>query len=221
MSKKYYIYKMNTKILNVYSIILFIIMILFTVFLDRNLLIKSFWINDYLMFIFEMILYTVLHEIIHSIFYVLNGAKFKNIYFGASLEKGILYCLCAQNISKKNILISLISPLILIGIITYIVSIIYNLPRLLILSIINISGCTGDIIMFRFIKNLKNIEFSEFNSPDSFAIYTNDKLDKKVFGLDFLCIQESLDKGGLKKVNVSKVSIYVFLVLLFLGLFTV
>lgn len=220
MKSKYYIFKMNTTILNVCSVILFIIILLITLFIRKDLLIQSLWINDYLMFIVEMILYTIMHEVLHSIGYVINGAQFKNIYYGAALEKGILYCLCKQRISKRNILISLMFPFVFIGILTYIFSLVFNLPRLLILSIINISGCTGDIIMFMFISKIKNIEFSEFDSEDSFALYTKDDIGRSSFGIDYIETTDKLKIGNNHRINVSRVSVVVFAVLMILGLFT-
>ena len=161
-----------------------------------------------------MILYMCFHEVIHSITYVVYGAKYKNIIYGASLEKGILYCLCKQNITKKDILHSLLSPLILLGIVTYIISVIYNLPRLLLLSILNITGCSGDIIMYMFIKMQNNIEFSEFDSPSEFALYTKEDISsKKPFGLKFLHCKKNIKREDYKKIQISKTSIGIFIIL--------
>ena len=129
----------------------------------------------------------LLHELLHSASYVLNGANFKNVIYGAMLEKGVLYCLCKENITKRNILVSLMTPLFIIGIITFVISIIFELPYLLFLSIFNISGCAGDIIMFAFISKLKRVEFTEFDNPIDFAIYTREDVTKiKSLGLNFI-----------------------------------
>ncbi|MBR3897836.1 MAG: DUF3267 domain-containing protein [Bacilli bacterium] len=217
MSKKYYIYQMNVKFLNIFSIIFYFLIIFITFLIDRNFLLESFYIDNYFWFILMLLLYTCLHEILHSIAYVLHGANFKNITYGMAFEKGICYCLCKQNISKKNILISLLYPFIFIGVLTYIISIIYHLPMLLFLSICNIGGCTGDIIMFFFILKIKNIQFSEFDDETSFALYTDEDLSsKKFFGLNYLGCKDNLDIKDYKKINVSRGS---FILLFFLFAF--
>ena len=98
-----------------------------------------------------LILYMLLHELLHGIGYRITGSKSNKIKYGIELEKGIFYCLCKQNVNKKNIMNSLLFPLFYIGIVTYILSFILISHYLLILSIFNISGCVGDIFTFLFI----------------------------------------------------------------------
>ena len=172
-------------------------------------------------FLLFFAIYMILHEIIHSISYVINGAKFNRITYGVHLEKSILCCLCKQNITKKNILFSLLSPLFFIGILTFIIGAIYKLPFLYILSIINISGCIGDLIMFNFIVRLdKDIMFSEYDDPTAFAIYSDKDLSKlKPFGLVFEGTETKLEQKDLKKVSVSKESIFFVIALIVMSFF--
>ena len=160
-------------------------------------------------------MYLFLHEILHSLAYVIYGGKYNKITYGIALELGVLYCLCKQNISKNNILHSLMYPFVIIGIITYIISIIYNLPILLWLSIFNISGCSGDIIMFMFISKLKNIEFSEMDDPISFAIYTSEDISKiKHYGLEYLGAEDKISRNDFTKIKVSKKSYYIIITMI-------
>ena len=219
MNKKYYIYQMNVKFLNGFSIIFYFLIIFITVLIDRDFLIESFYIDNYFWFILMLLLYICLHEVLHSVAYVLHGAKFNNITYGMAFEKGICYCLCKQNISKKNILISLLYPFIFIGIVTYVISIIFHLPTLLFLSICNIGGCAGDIIMFFFIIKIKNIQFSEFDDETSFALYTDEDLSSKKFlGLKYISCKDNLIIKDYKKINVSRGSYIVLFCLFALGL---
>lgn len=222
MKKKYYIYEMNINILNIISILLLVLMSLLSFILNKTLLIKSFIINDYFIFILGFVCYLIIHEILHSISYITHGAKFKNIIYGMALEKGVLYCLCKENINKKNILISLMYPLFFIGILTYIVSLIYNLPFLHLLSICNIAGAAGDIIMFVFILKLpKSIEYSEFDNATSFGIYTGEDISKEThFGLKYLGKQNNLKREDKTKIKISKISKIVLIILLILCLIT-
>ena len=187
-NKKYYIFEMNMTTLNVGCIILLMIMMIISIFIYPS------FINDVIEnvnFLFFFVLYSfymILHEIFHSIAYVIYGSDYKKITYGVCLEKGVLCCLCKQNVDRRNILHSLMFPLFYIGIVTYIISLIFRMPLLFLLSIFNISGCIGDIIMFIFILRLdKNIQFSEFDDPVGFAIYSDrDVSNLNHFGLRYI-----------------------------------
>ena len=101
--KKYYLFKMNTGMLNGISIILLILslIIFYLIYLWKDLVITK---NIMMLVMILMIPYFIFHEILHSISYSLNGADFKNITYGMHLEKGVLCCLCKQRINKRNIL---------------------------------------------------------------------------------------------------------------------
>ncbi len=220
MKKNYYMFKMNTVFLNVFSIILIILMslVFYLIYGQESMNI----IND--KFIIVMLLYIpylTLHEIFHSISYVIHGAKFKNITYGAHLEKGILCCLCKQNIDKKNILFSLLSPFIYLGIVAFIIGIIINSPVLVILALSNITGCSGDLVMFYHLSKLDNFEFSEYNDPIAFGLYTNDDFSKlKMFGLSYAGKKNKLERDDLRKVVISKSSIFILLLFYALMIFT-
>lgn len=219
MKKKYYLFEMDSNVLNIMSVVLFILILIISFILDKNLLIDSFNITNYFLTLLLMLGYLCIHELLHSLAYVIYGAKYKNISYGVALEKGVLYCLCKENISKKNILHSLIYPLIFIGIITYIIALIYKLPTLFLLSIMNIGGSIGDIIMFMFIYKLKDIEFSEYDSILGFAIYSEKDLSKlKPFGLKFIETKEKLKRNNNRKVNITYKSLIILIVLIILSL---
>ncbi len=208
-NKKYYLYEMNLTILNVISGILMAALVLVTFLLvDFGSLIgKSSFDITFLL----LIPYLILHEFLHSISYVIHGASFKNITYGAHLEKGILCCLCKQNVTRKNILISLLYPFFWIGVVTYIIGIATNNAVFIMLSIFNISGCAGDLIMFLAFLKLRDFEYSEYDNPTAFGLYSsNDLSNTKLFGLKYIGCQEELEKKDLKKISISKESIIGF-----------
>lgn len=217
--KKYYIFEMNGVILQVISIIILIVMIILTAYLSDGI----FMTNKDLELIFLLIIpYLILHELLHSLAYVINGAKFKNITYGAHLEKGILCCLCKQNVSKRNILISLLFPFIIIGVITYIIGILINSTVLIWLSILNISGCSADLIMFFELLKLKDFEYSEYDNPVAFGLYTSKNLSKtKLFGLKYIGETKALEKNNMKKISISKFSIITFIIFIILGIWLI
>lgn len=220
-NKNYYIFQIDIKTLNIWNTILLIVLIIPSYILYPTFIIDT--INNYtfLEFFIYYFIYMIIHEIIHSISYVLNGAKFSRITYGICLEKSILCCLCKQDIKKRNIISSLLSPLIFIGIITYIIATIFKLPLLFTLSIFNISGCIGDIIMFNFINKLdKDITFSEFDDPIGFAISSpNDISKNKYFGINYITKTNKLERKDLKKIYISKTSFIIILLFVLTGIF--
>lgn len=209
MKKKYYTFEMDTGLLNIISIVLFVILIIITNFLG----VENIFSGNHMFLSFVlMIPYLFLHEIFHSIAYVLHGASFKNVSYGAHIEKGILCCLCKQNIKKSNILISLIYPFVFLGVITYIIGICLNNKLLIFLSIYNMSGCSGDLIMFFSFLGIKNFEYSEYDNPTAFGLYSSDDLSKKKFlALKYIETKESLEITHDKKISISKTSIIFFI----------
>lgn len=217
-SKKYYLFEMKMLPLNIVSILLIVFIGIITYLIDSEFFVESFYyvMDNFVIFFPLMILYMGLHEVLHSISYCIYGANFKNIVYGIELEKGVFYCLCKQHIKRLNILNSLFFPLFYIGIVTYIIGIIYNMPYLLWLSIFNISGCSGDILMFIYMWKLnRDIEFTELDDCISFAIYSEEDVSKiNHFGLKYKGTCDSVPRDDFKKIKISKFSYLVFLVFL-------
>lgn len=218
MKKEYYVYKMNLTKLNIFAIVLFILVSGITLIISPKLFKESWFIlgefKEFLIFYPCMMGYMVLHELLHAAGYILHGASPKKITFGMEMEKSVFYCLCKQDITRKNILNAVMFPLFWIGIVTYIISIIFNLPMLLFLSIINISGAAGDIMYFNFISKLnKNVKFTEMDDGTSFAILSDKDISKtKSFGLEFIEKTETIPRNDFKRIKISKFS-YVFVLL--------
>lgn len=213
-NNKYYLFEMNLIHINVLSFILLFLMCLVTWLINTDFFLDSINVvlSSFGLFFGAMILFMVIHEILHSVAYCIYGAKFNKIVYGVELEKGVFYCLCKQNVNKLNILNSLFFPLFYIGIVTYIFGMIFELPLLTWLSVMNISGCSGDIIMFIFMAKLnKDIEFSELDDCTSFAIYSDYDVSKcNHFGLKYKGNFDSIERNNLKKINITIFS-YAFL----------
>lgn len=212
MQKKYYLFQISEVALNVISVIIFIIMALVTdLFYTENEFVITYTTSILIMVL--MFPYLMLHEVLHSLSYVLNGADFKNVTYGMHLEKGVFCCLCKQNVSKKNILISLLCPFVIIGVITYIIGIACNNVTLVLLSIVNMAGSAGDLFMFFDLLRVKNYEYSEYDNPIAFGLYSSEDLSGlKLLGLKYVGEQEQLERNDLKKVTISKVSMVILIV---------
>lgn len=221
-NKKYYLFQMKMLPLNVVCMLLLGLMVGITYLIDKEFLFFSLDIiyNSFGLFLICMIFFMVVHEILHSVSYCIYGGKFKNIIYGIELEKGVFYCLCKQNVNKLNILNSLFFPLFYIGIVTYILGMVFEIPFLTWLSIFNISGCAGDIIMFIFMVRLdKNIEFTELDDSTSFALYSDSDVSKlNHFGLEYKGSYDNVERNNLKKINVSKFSWFFLIIILIISL---
>lgn len=226
--KKNYIFKIDITKLNIFCIVLYIIVGVFTLLVFPSSVSSIVELFDDIKFCFLFlpltIFYSMLHELLHALGYIINGADYKKITFGMELEKGVFYCLCKQDITKRNILISLTFPLFFLGIFTYIISIMFNLPILLLLSLINIGGCIGDIMYFIFISRLPNdVMFSELDDGTSFCIISRKNLDKyNHFGLIYVGTQEKLPRKDFKRLKVSKLSLFMLIlgvIALLMGIF--
>ncbi len=173
--KKAYIYKMRLVPANILAIVIFIVMMLVTS-LIFDIGYTSFEIQ---LSAILMIVWFVLHELLHGLGFYLGGVKRKNIKYGVALEKGILYTLGLQEVTKKGILTSLQMPFTVIGLLTYVIGIVFNIPILVLLSIINFTGASMDIMMFIYIAKLKNVTYSETGNPDEFVLISNEDLTKR------------------------------------------
>lgn len=222
MKKEYYIFKINLKVLNIIANLLFIVFFILTFLLFPNIIIGFFRYSENFKFCLLLlpiiVLYFGLHEVLHALGYLIHGASFKKLTFGIELEKGVFYCLCKEDISRKNILNSLLFPLFYIGIITYIIGVIFNLPLLTILSILNISGASADIMYFIFIIKLnKDIKFSELDDGTSFAILSDTDVSKiKHIGLKYVGKKDKIERQDFKKIKVSKISYGVLIICILL-----
>lgn len=204
---KYYRYSMDMKKLNIFCVIIMIFVFviigclgIFSYLDFRCLILYFFWM--------------FLHEFIHGIGFYVSGAKHKNIVYGANLEKGIFYCMCKEKISKKGIMTSLLFPFVFIGIITLVIGFIINSPILIILSLLNIAGCAGDIAMIVSFIKLPDFSYLDLDDCTGFVLVSKSDLSKyKLFGMD-LIESGSYSKLGkasnYKKFTISKLSWIVF-----------
>lgn len=223
--KKYYLFEYDMGFLSFLSIIILILLILAIGFFDKWTIFKSILVAsdqktgdfEFIFLVILMFLWVFLHELFHGIMYLVNGAKKENLSFGVALEKGILYCLCKEYISKKNILISAISPFLLIGVLTSILGMIFNNSYLVILSIMNMSSSIADIILVLFLLKLpKNIEFCEYDNSTGFIIKSDENISKiSAIGLKFVRVldeDKELSFDKYKTLYMSKVSKYIAIV---------
>lgn len=218
----YYTYKLDMIMLNLLAIILFIIvgcLVFFMEYRDNYV-----YYNDIVSLIILMVVWLVIHEVLHGIgFFLFRSVDKRNITFGIFLEKGIFYCMCKQNISKRVILTSLFFPITIIGVVTLVIGMVINSYLLVYLSILNIVSSIGDIVMIvYFIRAPRDIIYLDLDDPTSFTVISKEDISNlKVLGI-------RLDSSGIydedkmvthdrRRIIISKYSyvlLFVFFVLI-------
>lgn len=176
--KKAYVYKMNLVPANFLGLVVFILLLVLTSALNIDLL-SVFNDLPFILTLALLILYMLLHELLHGIGYRITGSKSNKIKYGVELEKGILYTLVLEEVPKKNILVSLQMPFVIIGIITYILGYILNIPLLVLLSIFNLMGASMDLVMFIYISRIKDVHYAETKASNEFILISKEDLTKK------------------------------------------
>ena len=173
-NKKAYVYEMNLLTANLFSLIIFIVagIITFYIFGFSNFFGKPFILTI-------LIGYFALHELLHGIGYLIGGTKYKNISYGVLLEKGIFYCMSYQEITKKNILISLVMPFFWITVVTYIIGLLISSPFLAWLSVVNFMGASMDLMMFFYLLRIKDVNYGESGQPNEFVLISSENLKNK------------------------------------------
>ncbi len=214
--KKYYKFDLDVVLANIVAIFILIASIIIFLLLRKE---GSFSFQG--IGIVIMLLYFILHEIFHGIGYSLFAKDKKNIKYGAVLEKGVFYAMCQEPIGKKAIIVSLLFPLIFLTIITGIIGIIFKLDGLIILSLLNLSGASGDILMLFLIAKLPDdIKYIDYdNNIGCYFVSKHDLSKYKSFGVKYIESKEhkeSLINKKIPKIYISKQSIpiLVFLVIL-------
>ena len=217
---KYYTYELDMVLLNILSIVLFALVAVIVFLIERNdgYLMENFVSDDLVslgILVISMILWLMLHEVIHGIgFSLFPEVNKKNIVFGMALEKGVFYCMCKQKISKKVILTSLLFPFTFIGVITLVWGMAINNYMLVVLSILNIAGAIGDLVMtYYFLKVPNDVIYLDLDNSTSFTVLSrNDLSDVKVKGVRLKetgIYHTDMDAKDKRKFVISKISFIV------------
>ena len=70
-------------------------------------------------------------------------------------------------------------PFMILTIIAYLVAVIFQIPFLGFLAIINFMGASMDMAMFAYISGIKDVHYSESGKPNEFVLITSEDLAKK------------------------------------------
>lgn len=208
---KYYKYKIKLGVGNIFASIILILLLILLYFTFDN-----YYFNLTYNKVLIMIGYFILHELLHYIGYLINkNVKNKDLCLGMCLEKGVMYCRCTNEISRTAVMISLLTPFTVIGIISLIISYIFDMPFLAFLSVSNMAGSYFDILMFiQMLKMPKDIKFAEYDECDAYYIISNKDLTNiKTNGISLVEI-DKYNKIKLKSKNNKKIEISIFSIII-------
>ena len=115
----------------------------------------------------------VIHELIHGLFFSLYAKNgFKSVKFGIMPMKRLFtpYCHCSEPLKVRHYLVAAIMPLVILGIIPSIISLIIGSKAVLFFGIIFIAGACGDLLMCnKLIK--ENFDDWIFDNPSAIGYY--------------------------------------------------
>lgn len=216
--KKYYKYELNMLIANILSIVMFIVPIIILTILKFD-----FYSSNSGLFLFELILYFIIHELLHGLGFLIFAKNKKNIKFGITLEKGVLFAACQEKINKKAALISIALPLVVLTFITFPIGILFKLPNLVSLSILNFGGAIGDILMFILISRApSDVLYIDYNTDIGCYLLSENNLENYTsFGFKLTEHGNESDKRideSIKRLYVSKTSAIILGVLIIISI---
>jgi len=208
---KYYKFELNMLIANIVSLLLFIV--------GFCILILTYgYINNSVgLLLIEFVIYMIIHEIIHGLAFSLFCKNKGNVKYGAMLEKGVIYSMCQERISRKGALISLLAPTVVLTIIAFIIALIFRIDDLAILSIFNLSGAAGDLLMTYFLLRLpKDVQYIDYDNVIGFYLISKEDLSKyKSKIVKFVESGKDSDKlinKSIKPIDISKPSWVIFVI---------
>ena len=149
---------------NLFSIILFIpvaiVSVLLFVLVNRSKDMVDVILGSspiwYFVFVIAFIALIVVHELVHGATWALfTGDGFKSIEFGFIKKYLTPYCTCKVALPKKAYILGALMPLILLGIIPLIISIVIGSFGLMWLGIIMVVSAAGDILIVNKILRYK------------------------------------------------------------------
>ena len=207
---KYYKFELSMLWANILSLVIFVIGFVVMFFAYGPI-----QMNNMGLVLFELFLYLGIHEVVHGIAFACFCKDKKNVKFGAMLEKGVLYAMCQERISRKGAFISLMAPTVVLTFIALIPACIFRIDTLVMLAIFNLSGAAGDLLMTLFLTKLpKDIQYIDYDNVIGFYLLSKKDLSK--YNSPYVKYVESgtdsdkLINKNIKSIYISKQSWIVF-----------
>ena len=131
---------------------------------------------------FIILFLSAIHEIIHGLFFALFAeSKFKSVKFGIMPAKKLftLYCHCKEPRKLQHYRIATLMPLVILGILPAMISLLTGNITLLVIGIIMTCGSDGDILLFiKLRKAKKNCWIQDHPTEAGFIVYREKEVVK-------------------------------------------
>lgn len=228
--EQFYSLKINNIVVSILAIILFLILGYFNYFYIINYsnidieritldLLNKFGYDLFGFFLYGLryvliiIAVLFLYELFKALFY---GIK-KNTSFILRIEQGDLYFSCNEFLYKKRVLLSYLLPLLICGILPFILSIFINSVWLLIISSILIVANVRDIVMIIILLSMKVGAYKYKDGLNRNNILLNIRKDfngyKNIFIKEVKLIDDN-DHSNEDALIISKTSLIIILLII-------
>lgn len=115
------------------------------------------YFNELLMIIIGFLILSVLHELVHGfVWHLYCDKKWKSIQFGIVLKLLTPYCHCKELLNVQQYRLGTIAPLLVTGILPYIISLIFGNFILMAISIFMVIGAGGDVTILLLLMKEKS-----------------------------------------------------------------
>lgn len=161
---------------NIYSLLTAgpIALICFIIYINKwDSIFFEFTPNTLLLYSFSIIASVVIHEFLHGVawsFFCKGG--FKSIVFGVMWKSFTPYCHCKEPLDFKSYLTGGIMPLLILGILVFIISFFTGNSLILIISLINILCAGGDTTICLLLLKYKDGLFIDHPTDCGFVAFT-------------------------------------------------
>lgn len=175
-------YKKKLKLYNVEKISVFSALTFFIVYIVAlvlhlaaikgvSLATGKVW-GDVLLAVAVIVVGIVVHELTHALSAILFGkASVKDIKLGADLKQGLFYCHCTKPITVNAYRVMLLVPVIVTGIVPFVVCLFYGGLILQAAFAMLIAGGVGDVVMFCGLLREKDGKRLVLDHPKTTAYY--------------------------------------------------
>lgn len=125
---------------------------------------------DFMFFFVGLILTTVIHELIHGLGWSLFAEKgFRSMKFG--ITQGMPYCHCVEVLGKRGYITGTMAPVVVIGTVLMVLSLIIPSFNLFVLALINVLSAGGDMLIILRARTLKDAHVIDHPSLPGFVAF--------------------------------------------------
>ena len=166
----------------------------------------------------------VLHELIHGVFAVLVGKrKFSDLKFGVKLKDGFFYCYCKEPVTLLAYRLMLIMPLIITGLIPYVITLFFGGLIVPAAFSMLIAGAANDLAMFfGLIKEKDGKRLDHPDAPACYLLYKEEEWDgQELTEEEEKKVIKDAKNEGTASLGIVILLIAIFLSLVVLGLYAV